>query len=76
MWIDKLAIYKYDREYSEPNKKLKPLKMQNHLINDEMMKLCKLESLVNSLKESWDCSHDDVQVQVRFVPSGTDREEQ
>ena len=50
--------------------------MQNHLINDEMMKLCKLESLVNSLKESWDCSHDDVQVQVRFVPSGTDREEQ
>ena len=41
-----------------------------------MMKLCKLESLVNSLKESWDCNHDDIQVQVRFVPSGTDREEQ
>ena len=76
MWIDKLAIYKYDREYSEPNKKLKPLKMQNHLINDEMMKLCKLESLVNSLKEAWDSTSDDVQIQIRFVPSGTDREEQ
>ena len=75
MWIDKLAIYKYDIDYNEGKKK-KPLKMQNHLINDEMMKLCKLESLVNSLKESWDCSHDDVQVQVRFVPEGTDREEQ
>ncbi len=48
MWIDKLAIYKYDREYSE-GKKQKPLEMKNHLINDEMMKLCKLESLVNSL---------------------------
>ena len=75
MWINKLAIYKYDREYSE-GKKQKPLKMQNHLINDEMMKLCKLESLVNSLKESWDCNFDDIQVQVRFVPQGTDREEQ
>ena len=32
MWIDKLAIYKYDREYSEPNKKQKPLQMQIHLI--------------------------------------------
>ena len=50
MWIDKLAIYKYDREYSEPNKKKKPLKMQNHLINDEMMKISKLELLINSLK--------------------------
>ena len=75
MWIDKLAIYKFDREYSE-GKKQKPLEMKNHLINDEMMKLCKLELLVNSLKESWDCSHDDMQVQIRFVPSGTDREEQ
>ena len=76
MWIDKLAIYKYDREYSEPNKKLKPLEMKNHLVNDEMMKINKLPSLINSLKESWDCDHDDVQVQVRFVPQGTDREEQ
>ena len=75
MWIDKLAIYKYDREYSE-GKKQKPLEMKNHLINDEMMKLCKLESLINSLKESWDCTHDDVQVQVRFVPQDTDRDEQ
>ena len=40
MWIDKLAIYKYDREYSEGKKK-KPLRMQNHLINDEMMKISK-----------------------------------
>ena len=38
MWIDKLAIYKYDREYDEGKKK-KPLKMQNHLISDEMMKI-------------------------------------
>ena len=75
MWIDKLAIYKYDREYSEGKKK-KPLKMQNHLINDEMMKISKLESLINSLKEAWDCDHGDIQVQVRFVPSGTERDEQ
>ena len=76
MWIDKLAIYKYDREYSEPNKKLKPLKMQNHLINDEMMKISKSESLINSLRESWDCNHSDLQIQVRFVPQDTDRDEQ
>ena len=76
MWIDKLAIYKCDREYSEPNKKLKQLKMQNHLINDEMMKISKLESLINSLKEAWDCDHNDIQVQVRFVPQDTDRDEQ
>ena len=75
MWIDKLAIYKYDREYSE-SKKQKPLKMQNHLVNDEMMKISKLESLINSLKEAWDCDHSDIQVQVRFVPEGTDRDEQ
>ena len=76
MWIDKLAIYKYDREYSEPNKKKKPLEMKNLLVNDDMMKISKLPSLINSLKESWDCDHDDVQVQVIFVPEGTDREEQ
>jgi len=76
MWIDKLAIYKYDREYSEPNKKLKPLKMQNHLINDEMMKLCKLSTLIESLRNAWDSDSDDIQVQVRFVPQGTEREEQ
>ncbi len=75
MWIDKLAIYKYDREYSE-GKKQKPLEMQNHLINDEMMKISKLETLINTLKETWDCHNMDVQVQVRFVPCGTDREEQ
>ena len=49
---------------------------QIHLVNDDMMKISKLPSLINSLKESWDCDHDDVQVQVRFVPEGTDREEQ
>ena len=75
MWIDKLAIYKYDREYDEGKKK-KPLRMQNHLINDEIMKISKLESLINSLKEAWDCDHGDIQVQVRFVPQDTDREEQ
>ena len=75
MWIDKLAIYKYDREYSE-GKKQKPLQMQNHLINDEMMKISKLETLINTLKETWDSHNMDVQIQVRFVPCGTDREEQ
>ena len=75
MYIDRLAIYKYDREYSE-GKKQKPLEMQNHLINDEMMKISKLETLINTLKETWDCHNMDVQVQVRFVPCGTDREEQ
>ena len=75
MWIDKLAIYKYDREYSE-GKKQKPLQMQNHLINDEMMKISKLETLINTLKETWDSHNMDVQIQVRFVPCGTDKEEQ
>ena len=75
MWIDKLAIYKYDREYNE-GKKQKPLQMQNHLINDEMMKISKLETLINTLKETWDSHNMDVQIQVRFVPCGTDREEQ
>ena len=75
MWIDKLAIYKYDREYTEGKKK-KPLKMQNHLINDEMMKISKLSTLIESLREAWDSNGDDIQVQVRFVPQGTEREEQ
>ena len=75
MWIDKLAIYKYDIDYNEGKKK-KPLKMQNHLINDEMMKISKLESLINSLRESWDCNHSDLQTQDRFVPQGTERDEQ
>tara|TARA_R100001510_G_C7503586_1_gene106222 strand:- start:330 stop:554 length:225 start_codon:yes stop_codon:yes gene_type:complete len=74
MWIDKLAIYKYDREYSE-GKKQKPLQMQNYLINDEMMKISKLETLINTLKETWDSHNMDVQVQVRFVPCNTDMEE-
>lgn len=74
MWIDKLAIYKYDREWSE-SKKQKPLKMSNHLINEDMIKICKLETLINTLKETWDCSQDDVQVQIRFVPQGTKRDE-
>ena len=75
MWIDKLAIYKYDIDYNEGKKK-KPLKMQNLLINDEMMKISKLESLINSLRESWDCNHSDLQIQVRFVPQGTERDKQ
>ena len=75
MWIDKLAIYKYDREYTEGKKK-KPLKMQNHLINDEMMKISKLSTLIESLRDAWDSDSDDIQVQVRFVPQGTEREEQ
>tara|TARA_R100000750_G_C2267925_1_gene66325 strand:+ start:174 stop:401 length:228 start_codon:yes stop_codon:yes gene_type:complete len=75
MWIDKLAIYKYDREYTEGKKK-KPLKMQNHLINDEMMKISKLSTLIESLREAWDSNDNDIQVQVRFVPAGTEREEQ
>ena len=75
MWIDKLAIYKYDREYTEGKKK-KPLRMQNHLINDEMMKISKLSTLIESLRDAWDSDSDDIQVQVRFVPQGTEREEQ
>tara|TARA_B100001287_G_scaffold158111_1_gene132920 strand:+ start:2811 stop:3038 length:228 start_codon:yes stop_codon:yes gene_type:complete len=75
MWIDKLAVYKYDRPYSE-NKKQRPLKLQNHLINDEMMKVSKLSSLLESLQEAWGCTYDEIQIQVRFVPEGTDRDEQ
>ena len=74
MWIDKLAIYKYDREYTEGKKK-KPLKMQNHLINDEMMKISKLSTLIESLREAWDSNSDDIQVQIRFVPADTEMEE-
>ena len=41
-----------------------------------MMKISKLETLINTLKETWDSHNMDVQIQVRFVPCGTDREEQ
>ena len=75
MWIDKLAIYKYDREYTEGKKK-RPLEMKNHLINDEMIKISKLSTLIESLRDAWDSDSDDIQVQVRFVPQGTEREEQ
>jgi len=72
MWIDKLAIYKYDQKYGSKKK----LELKNHLRNEEMMKISRLESLINTLKESWDCNYADVQVQVRFVPQGTEMEQQ
>ena len=50
--------------------------MKNHLVNDEMMKISKLSSLLESLQEAWGCNYNDVQVQVRFVPEGTSRDEQ
>jgi hypothetical protein len=72
MYIDKVDIYKFGRVYT----KKKKLELKNHLKNEEMMKVSRLESLINTLKESWDCNYADVQVQIRFVPQGTEMDQQ
>lgn len=75
MWIDKLAIYKYDTLYNN-GKSSKKLKLSNHLINEDNMDTKKFVTLLADLRDAWDCSYKDVQVQVRFVPEGTDMEDQ
>ena len=73
MWIDKLDIYKFTKLHGKTKD---TLDLKNHLSNDEMMDSKKLTSLLSELQDAWDCHHDDVQVQVRFVPHGTERGEQ
>ena len=73
MWIDKLAIYKYDTLYNN-GKNSKKLKLSNHLINEDSMDTKKFVTLLADLRDAWECSYKDVQVQVRFVPEGTDME--
>ena len=51
--------------------KKKNLVMQNHLMNEDSMHVRKLSALLESLAESWNCTYDNMQVQVRFVPQGT-----
>ena len=36
----------------------------------------KLITLVSDLSDAWDASHLDVQVQIRFVPRGTGKDEE
>lgn len=74
MWIDKLAIYKYDTLYNN-GKSSKKLKLSNHLINEDSMDTKKFITLLSDLRDAWECSYKDVQVQVRFVPEGTDMED-
>jgi len=74
MWIDKLAIYKYDTLYNN-GKNSKKLKLCNHLINEDSMDTKKFVTLLADLRDAWECSYKDVQVQVRFVPEGTDIED-
>ena len=74
MWIDKLAIYKYDTLYNN-GKNSKKLKLSNHLINEDSMDTKKFVTLLADLRDAWECSYKDVQVQVRFVPEGTDMED-
>ena len=75
MWIDKLAIYKYDTLYNN-GKSSKKLKLTNHLINDESIDAKKFITLLADLRDAWECNYKDVQIQVRFVPEGTDMEDQ
>ena len=75
MWIDKLAIYKYDTLHNN-GKSSKKLKLANHLINDESIDAKKFITLLADLRDAWECSYKDVQIQVRFVPEGTDMEDQ
>jgi len=72
MWIDTLTIYKYGEEYE--NKK-KTLKLHNHLINDDSIETKKLPALIEALSDAWGCSYMQLQIQVRFVPEGTDMED-
>lgn len=74
MWIDKLAIYKYDTLYNN-GKSSKKLKLANYLVNEDSMDTKKFVTLLADLRDAWDCSYKDVQVQVRFVPEGTDMED-
>ena len=67
MYIDRLAIYKYTRDHEH---KKKPL------VNDESMDAKKFANLLESLAEAWNCNFMDLQIQARFVPTGTDSEEQ
>ena len=73
MHIDRLAIYKYTRDHEH---KKKPLLLENHLVNDESMDAKKIANLLESLAEAWNCNFMDLQIQARFVPTGTDSEEQ
>ena len=75
MWIDKLAICKYDTLHNN-GKSSKKLKLANHLINDESIDAKKFITLLADLRDAWECNYKDVQIQVRFVPEGTDMEDQ
>jgi len=67
MYIDKLRVCKFERDNES---KKKNLVMQNHLMNEDSMHVRKLSALLESLAESWNCTYDDMQIQVRFVPQG------
>lgn len=73
MYIDKLRVCKF--EIDDESKK-KNLLMKNHLMNEDSMHVRKLSALLESLAESWNCTYDDMQVQVRFVPQGTGMDDQ
>jgi len=76
MYIDKLSIYKLDTDHNFKRKKDNSLIMENHLVNEESMDVRKLAELLLTLGDSWNCQHMDLQILARFVPEGTDRDEQ
>jgi|TARA_B100001939_G_scaffold266527_1_gene233887 hypothetical protein len=76
MYIDKLAIYKYESPTEKGHTKYKKLVLDNHLVNEVSMNIKQLPGLLDSLADAWSCHYSDIQVQVRFVPQGTQMEQQ
>ena len=73
MLFDTVDIYKFGRVY---NKKNQPLELESHFSNNNLMEGKKIINLVSELSDAWDASHLDVQVQIRFVPRGTGKDEE
>ena len=73
MLFDTVDIYKFGRVYSKKNKQLE---LESHFSNNNLMDGKKLITLVSDLSDAWDASHLDVQVQIRFVPRGTGKDEE
>jgi len=49
--------------------------LHNHLINDDSIETKKLPALIEALSDAWGCSYMQLQIQVRFVPEGTNMED-
>lgn len=71
MYIDKVDIYKFGRVYT----KKKKLELEGHFSNNNLIDSKKFINLISDLQDAWDCSHLNLEVQVRFIPRGTEEYE-